>query len=85
MVLDAQSDASYLNATKAFSRAGAHIMLSEDSPVPTYNGPIITIAQTIRNVMSSDAEAKLSGLSFCAMEMVPIRQALSEIGRPQPK
>ena len=44
MVLAAHSDALYFNVTKACSRAGAHIMLSEYTPVPTYNGPILTIA-----------------------------------------
>ena len=66
MVLSAHSDAAYLNVTKTRIRAGAHIMLSEDVPVPTYNSPIITIAQIIRNVMFSAAEAKLVGLFICA-------------------
>ena len=48
MVLSAHSDAAYLNVNKARSRAGAHIMLSEDVPVPSYNGPVLTIAQIIK-------------------------------------
>ena len=44
MVLVAHSDAAYLNVTKARSRAGAHIMLSENVPAPTYNGPVLTLA-----------------------------------------
>ena len=47
MILSAYSDAVYLNVTKSCSRAGAHIMLSENVPVPAYNGPILTIAQII--------------------------------------
>ena len=35
--------------------------------------------------MSSAAEAELAGLFICAKEMVPLRQALNETGRPQPK
>ena len=42
MVFAANSDAAYLNITKARSRAGAHIMLSENVPAPTYNGPVLT-------------------------------------------
>ena len=60
-------------------------MLSEDVPVPTYNGLILTIAQIIRNVMSSAAEAELVGLFICTKEMVPIPQSLNEMGWSQPK
>ena len=73
MILSAHSDAAYLNVTKAHSRAGAHITLSENVPLPSYNRPILTIAQIIQNVMSSDAEAELVGLFICAKEMVPLR------------
>jgi hypothetical protein len=64
MILAAHSDAAYLNVSKARSRAGAHIMLSEDIPVPvpTFNGPILTISQIIKFVASSAAEAELAGL-----------------------
>eukprot|EP00804_Cyclotella_cryptica_P019534 CCRYP_014300-RA/>CCRYP_014300-RA protein AED:0.25 eAED:0.24 QI:0/0/0/0.8/0.25/0/5/0/514 len=85
MILAAHSDAAYLNASKARSRAGAHIMLSEDNPVPSYNGPILTLAQIIKFVASSAAEAELAGLYICAKEMVPLRNSLEEMGWPQPK
>ena len=45
IVLLAHSDAMYLNVSRARSRAGAHIMLLEDVPVPSYNGPVLTVAQ----------------------------------------
>ena len=60
-------------------------MLSEDVPVPKYNGPVLTIAQIIKCVMSSAAEAELAGLYICAKEMVPLRQSLIEMGWPQPQ
>ena len=85
MVLASHSNAAYLNVTKARIRAGAHIMLSEDVLVPTYNSPIINIAQIIRNFMSSAAEAELAGLFICDKEMVPLRQALLEMGWSHPK
>ena len=85
MVLTAHSDAAYLNVTKARSRAGANIMLSENVPAPTYNGPVLTVAQIIKNVMSSAAEAELASLFICAKAMVPIRQSLTKMGWPQPK
>ena len=85
MILSAHSDAAYLNVTKDRSRAGVHVMLSENVSVPAYNGPILTIAQIIINVISSVAEAKLAGLFICAKEIVHLRQALNEMGWPQPK
>ena len=66
MILSAHSDAAYINVTKARIRAGAHIMLSENVRLPAYNGPILTIAHIIRNVMLSAAEAELVGLFICA-------------------
>ena len=59
MILAAHSDAAYLNVSKACCQSGAHIMLSEDIPVPTFNGPILTILQIIKFVASSAAEAEL--------------------------
>ena len=77
------SDAAYLNVSRARSRAGAHIMLSEDTPVPSINVLVLTISQIIKNVMSSAAETKLSGLFICAKAMVPLRNTLIEMGWPQ--
>ena len=62
MVLSAHSDAAYLKVSKTRSRSGAHIMMSEDVPVPKYNRPVLTIAQIIKYVISSAAEAELAGL-----------------------
>ena len=85
MVLSAHSNAAYQIASKARSRAGAHIMLSEDVPVPKYNGPVLTIAQIIKGVISSAYEAGLGGLYICAKDMVPLRQSIIEMGWPQPR
>ena len=85
MIFAAHANAGYLNISKACSCAGAHIMLSEDDPVPGFNGPVLTIAQIIKFVMSSAAKAKLADLFICAKAMVPMRQLLIEIGCPQPK
>jgi len=84
MILTAHSDAAYLNESKARSRAGAYIFLSEDEPVPKLNGPILTIAQIIKAVMASAAEAELAACFITAKEMVPMRQTLIEMGWPQP-
>ncbi len=80
MIIAAHSDAAYLNASKASSRAGAHIMLSDNNPVPSFNGPILTLTQIIKFVASSAAEAELAGLYICAKEMVPLCNSLEEMG-----
>jgi hypothetical protein len=86
MILAAHSDTAYLKVSKACSRAGVHIMLSEDIPVPTFNGHILTISQIIKCVASSAAKAELAGpLYICAKEMVPLRNSLVEMGWPQPQ
>ena len=86
MVIAAHSDAGYLNETKARSRAGAYIFLSENEPTPKLNGPILTIAQIIKSVMSLAAKDELAALFITANTMVPpLHQTLIEIGWPQPK
>ena len=80
MILAAHSDADYLNIPRTCSRAGAHIMLYENTPVPSINGPVLTIAQIMKNVMSFAAEAELSGLFICAKAMVPLLNTLTEMG-----
>ena len=55
-------------------------MLSENIPVPSLDGPVLTIYQIIKNVISSAAEAELSGLFICAKAMVPLRNILMEMG-----
>jgi hypothetical protein len=84
MVLAAHLDAGFNNESKGRSRAGAHIFLSEDEPEPKWNGPILTIAQIIKFVMSSAAEAELGALYITAKELIPIRHTIIEMGWKQP-
>eukprot|EP00804_Cyclotella_cryptica_P031354 CCRYP_012174-RD/>CCRYP_012174-RD protein AED:0.45 eAED:0.45 QI:0/-1/0/1/-1/0/1/0/121 len=69
--LAVHSDASYLSETKAHSRAGGHFFLSEDDTSPQNNGAVLTLAQIIKPVMSSAAEAKLGALYINAREVIP--------------
>jgi hypothetical protein len=85
MILSAHSDAAYLNVSKSHSRTGAHIMCSENDPVPSHSGPIITLTQIIKFITSSAAESELTTLFICAKEMVPLRQSLIEMGWLQPQ
>ena len=85
MILHIHSDASYLTASKARSRAGGHFFLSsnkeKDAP---YNGPVHSLAKIIKNVMTSTAESELGGLFMNCQEAVPIRNTLEELGHKQP-
>ena len=84
MILAAHSDAGFNNESKARSRAGSRIFLSENNPMPKWNGAILTISQIIKFVMSSSAESELGALYITAKEMVPIRKTLTEMGWKQP-
>ena len=85
MILAAHSDASFLTEPGSRSRAGAYIFLSDNDPIPRVNGPILSIAQIIKFVMASAAEAELAALYITARDMVPMRNTLAEMGWPQPK
>ena len=84
MILAVHSDAGYLNESQARSRAGGHFFLSSDVDNPANNGAILNIAQIIKSVMSSAAEAELGALYINAREAVAIRNILNEIGHKQP-
>jgi len=49
------------------------------------NGPILTLATIIKFVMASASESELAALYLTAREMIPLRNALDEMGWPQPK
>ena len=84
MVLAVHSDAGYNNEAQARSRAGGHFYLSRNEDIPPNNGSILTIAQIIKAVMSSAAEAELGALYINAREAVHIRNILTEMGHHQP-
>jgi hypothetical protein len=58
--------------------------MSSDTTNPPNNGAILNIAQLIKAVMSSAAEAELGTLYINVCEAVPQRQLLIEMGHPQP-
>ena len=84
MVLAVHSDASYLNEEEARSRAGGHHFLSENVPFPPNNGAIHNVAEIIKGVMSSAAEAELGAMYINARKAVEIRTILEEMGHKQP-
>jgi hypothetical protein len=85
MILAVHSDAGYLNEPNARSRAGGHFYLSSDDIFPPNNGAILNIAQIIKHVMSSAAEAELGALFINAKEAIYIRRMLQEMGHEQPR
>ena len=85
MILASHADAGFINESKARSIAGAHIFLSENDPNPKLNGPVLTIAQIIKLVMASAAEAEIAALYITAKNIIPLCNTLIEMVLPQPK
>jgi hypothetical protein len=71
MTLCAHADAGFLNETNSRSRAGAHILLSENDPFPQFNGAVLSIAQIMKFVMATAAKSELAALFITAREMIP--------------
>ena len=90
MVLHIHSDASYLSAPKAKSRAGGYFYLSDDPSTlspdqkPAHNGPIHVLCSLLAPVVASAAEAEVGAAFMCGQEGCPLRQTLIELGHPQP-
>jgi hypothetical protein len=92
MILTTDSDASYLTAPKARSRAAGYHYLSDmpklvpkaDDPMPRTNGAVNILCQIMREVLSSAAEAELAALFHNCKEACPMRTTLEEMGHPQP-
>ena len=84
MILAGQYDAGFNNETRARSTAGAHIFLSENEAILSWNGTVITMAQLMKYVVSSAAEAETTALFLTAKEMVPLCHALTKMGWKKP-
>ena len=83
MILRVDSDAAYLVAPQARSRAGGYHYLSDETGA-VFNGPVLTVAKVIKNVMASATEAELGALFMNGQEAVMIRNTLGAMGFPQP-
>jgi hypothetical protein len=84
MILAVHSDAGYLNEAEARSQAGEHHFLSENVQFPTNSGAIHNVAEIIKGVMSSAAEAKMGALYINGRKAVKERNILKVLGHPQP-
>ena len=58
--------------------------MDSDTTYPNNNGAVLTIAQIIKAVMSSAAEAELGALYINCREAIPAHQLLEEMGHKQP-
>jgi hypothetical protein len=83
MVLAGHSNASYLSETNARSQAGGHFFMSNKDALPPNNGAVLTIAQIIKAVMSSAAEAEI-GARYINCQAIPACHTLEYLGHTQP-
>jgi hypothetical protein len=84
MVLVGHSNASYLSEANARSQAGGHFFMSNNNALPPNNGAVLTIAQIIKAVMSSAAEAEVGTLYINCQEAIPAHHTLEYLGHTQP-
>jgi len=87
MILNVHSDASYLSAPKARSRAGGYFFLGSlprDGDPIKLNEAIHVTCTILKLVAASAAEAKLGALFLNAQEAKVFRLVLAEPGQPQP-
>jgi hypothetical protein len=81
MILCAHADAGFHNESKGCRIAGAHIFVFKNNPFPKHNGPVLSISQIMKFVMSSASKAKLGALYTTAKEMAPsVKLSLKWVG-----
>ena len=90
MQLNVESDAAYLVLPNARSRVAGYFYLHAPKTQgkayqKTYNAPILVECATLRNVVSSAAEAECGGIFHNCNQAIAIRQALIGMGHPQQK
>jgi hypothetical protein len=83
MTLKITSDAAYLVQRKACSRAAVHYHLGWHNS-DRVNGAVDVLCQTLKNAVSSAAEAEIGGIYIGGKHACPMRATLKELGHPQP-
>ena len=87
MFLNIHSDASYLTAANARSRAGGYFFLGslpKDGDPIKLNGNVMITCAILKLVAASAAEAELGALFLNAQEAKVMRIILEEMGHKQP-
>ena len=86
MQLAVHSDASYLSAPNARSRAGGYFYLSERDNTnsnPPINAPVHTECKIMKHVLSSATEAEIGAIFLNCQQAEILRTTLQELGHPQ--
>jgi hypothetical protein len=84
MQLHIDTDAAYLVLPKAKSRiAGYYRLLDKDTSKYDKNGAIMIECRTLRNVVTSAAEAETHGVFYNAKQAIPLRHILEQLGHKQ--
>ena len=87
MILEVDSDAAYLVMPKAKSRFAGYFRLLDTIDKPQrslHNGALVIECRTIKNVVSSAAEAETHGIFNNAKTTLYLRHILSTLGHKQP-
>ena len=86
MILTIDSDAAYLVLPKARSRIAGYFRLLNQPNTNTFqdNGAVLIECKSLRNVVSSAAEAETNGVFHNAKIGVNLRHLLIAMGHPQP-
>ena len=92
MILQIDSDASYLSEPRDHNHTGGHYYFSslptdpKKSPnlPPPANGPIHTECRILNHLVASAAETEIGGLFHNGQTAVPLRITLHELGFTQP-
>jgi hypothetical protein len=88
MIMNIQSDASYLSEIKARSSACGHFFMGwmpkNGEPIKL-NGAFYVNTTILRFVVASAAEAELGALFHNCQDGIIFRQTLTDLGHPQPK
>ena len=90
MILKVDSDAAYLVLPNAKSRVAGHFYLeatphAQKAYPGKKNAPILTECHTLKNVVSSAAEAECGGVFHNCIVAIGIRNTLQEMNHPQKK
>jgi hypothetical protein len=85
MILQINSDASYLSVSNARSRLGGLLFSGNKSPEQDkLNGSILNVAALIKKLVASTAESEVGACFHQAQSGAPLRVTLIEMGHTQP-
>ena len=85
MIIQEDTDAAYLIASKARSKNAAYIFMgNKNRNYQIINGLIMVIAKILKMIVPSAAEAEVASLFYAAQEIGPLQVTAEELGHKQP-